>query len=90
MIKWIFPLILLVAFEAGADVVAKYFAITNKLYVAVGALVLYVVANIFWLIALKNGVSLATGAVIFSIASEVLAIFIGLLIYHEQISLLQK
>ncbi len=89
MIKWIIPLVLLVILEASADIVAKYFAITNKMYIAVGALLLYVVANIFWLIALKNGVSLATGAVIFSIASEVLAIFIGLLIYHEQISLMQ-
>jgi multidrug transporter EmrE-like cation transporter len=89
MIKWIVPLILLVVFEAGADIVAKYFAITNKMYVAVGALLLYVLANIFWLIALKGGVELATGAVIFSISSEILAIFIGLLIYHEQISVLQ-
>ena len=89
MIKWIFPLILLVLFEAGADIVAKYFAITNKMYIAAGALGLYVIANVFWLIALKSGVELATGAIIFSISSEVLAIFIGLLIYHEQISVLQ-
>ena len=89
MIKWIVPIVLLVVFEGLADIVAKYFAITNKTYVAVGALLLYVVANIFWLFALKNGAELATGAVIFSISSEVLAIFIGLLIYHEQISLFQ-
>ena len=89
MIKWIVPIILLVLFEGLADIVAKYFAVTNKIYIAIGALILYVVANIFWLIALKDGVGLATGAVIFSIASEFLAILIGLLIYHEQISLLQ-
>ena len=89
MIKWIVPIVLLVVFEGLADIVAKYFAITNKTYIAVGALLLYVVANIFWLFALKNGAELATGAVIFSISSEVLAIFIGLLIYHEQISLFQ-
>jgi multidrug transporter EmrE-like cation transporter len=89
MIKWIVPLVILVFFEGCADIVAKYFAITNKTYVAIGALALYVVANIFWLISLKHGVTLATGAVIFSIASEVLAILIGLLLYHEQISLLQ-
>lgn len=89
MSKWLIPLMLLVVFEACADIIAKYFAITNKLYVAGGALLLYVIANIFWLVSLKNGAELATGAVIFSIASEILAILIGLLIYHEQISLLQ-
>ena len=89
MSKWIVPIALLVLFEGLADIVAKYFAITNKMYVAVGALLLYVVANIFWLVALKNGAELATGAIIFSITSEVLAISIGLLMYHERISLLQ-
>lgn len=89
MYKWLIPLILLVVFEALADVVAKYFAVTNKLWIAGGALLIYIIANIFWLISLKNGAELATGAVIFSIISEVLAILIGVLIYHEQLSLTQ-
>lgn len=89
MYKWLIPLILLVVLEACADIVAKYFSITNKIWVAIGALSVYAIANIFWLISLKNGAELATGAVIFSIASEVLAILIGVLIYHETISLTQ-
>ena len=89
MAKWLFPLLLLVVFEACADIVAKYFSITNKLYIAIAALGLYVIGNIFWLVSLKNGAELATGAIIFSVASEVLAILIGLLIYHEEISKLQ-
>lgn len=89
MSKWLVPLILLVVFEALADIIAKYFAVTNKIWIAGGALVVYVVANVFWLISLKNGAELATGAVIFSIISEVLAILIGVLIYHEQLSFTQ-
>lgn len=87
--KWLAPLLLLVFFEACADLVGKYFAITNKMHIAAASLILYVVGNIFWLISLKNGAELATGAIIFSVASEVIAILIGLLVYHEQISLLQ-
>lgn len=86
MYKWLIPLILLVVFEACADIVAKYFAITNKIWIGAAALGVYIFANFFWLISLKNGAELATGAVIFSIVSEVLAILIGVLIYHEQIT----
>ena len=89
MYKWLIPLILLVIFEACADIIAKYFAITNKIWIGATALGIYVIANLFWLISLKNGAELATGAVIFSIVSEVLAILIGVLIYHEHLTLTQ-
>ncbi len=89
MYKWFIPLLLLVAFEAGADIVAKYFAITNKIWIAGGALTLYVIANVFWLISLKNGAELSTGAVLFSTVSQIFAILIGLLLYKEQITTLQ-
>ncbi len=89
MYKWLVPLILLVIFEACADIIAKYFAITNKLWIGVGALAVYIIANIFWLVSLKNGAELATGAVIFSVISQILAILIGVLIYHEHLSIIQ-
>jgi multidrug transporter EmrE-like cation transporter len=89
MIKWFFPLLLLIAFEACAHVVAKYYSITNKMYIGAGALLLYVIGNVFWLISLKNGAELSTGAIIFSLLSEILAIGIGLLVYHEHITKLQ-
>ncbi len=89
MIKWFFPLLLLIAFEACADIVAKYYAVSNKIYIAAAALCLYIVGNVFWLISLKNGAELSTGAIIFSLLSEILAISIGILLYHEQLSKLQ-
>jgi multidrug transporter EmrE-like cation transporter len=89
MYRWLIPLILLVVFEACADIIAKYFAITNKMWIGIGALGVYIIANIFWLISLRNGAELATGAVIFSVISQILAILIGVLIYHEQLSLTQ-
>lgn len=89
MYKWLVPLLLLVIVEACADIIAKYFSITNKLWIGITALCVYALANVFWLISLKNGAELATGAVIFSVISQILAILIGVLIYHEQLSLTQ-
>lgn len=89
MIYWIVPLFLLVLFEALADLIAKSWANTGKISIAGLALFGYIVANIFWLISLKNGAQLSTGAIIFSISSELLAIAIGIFLYHEQLTKLQ-
>jgi drug/metabolite transporter (DMT)-like permease len=56
---------------------------------AIGSLVAYLIANTFWLFALKNGSGLGKGAVIFSIASAVLAIILGFFFYKEPVSKLQ-
>jgi drug/metabolite transporter (DMT)-like permease len=49
----------------------------------------YLIANAFWLYAIKHGSGLARGATIFSVASALFAIIIGLVIYKEQVSLIQ-
>ena len=56
---------------------------------AVGALVAYLLANTFWLFALKNGSGLAKGAVIFSVASAFLAVGLGLFLYKEELNTVQ-
>jgi multidrug transporter EmrE-like cation transporter len=89
MKNWIFPLSLLVIFEALADIIAKKFAITHKPIIAIGALAVYLIANIFWLIALKNGAELSRGAILFSLFSYLLAIIIGVGFYKEHLSLIQ-
>lgn len=87
---WIFPLVILIVFEAIADIFAKEWSLGKRSGIyAVLALVAYLLANSSWLIALKNGSGLARGAIIFSVASAILAAIIGLLFYKEELSTVQ-
>ena|ERR1035437_42127 len=86
---WIFPLLLLIFFELVADILAKEWSLNKPLVYAFGALLSYVIANTFWLFALKNGSGLARGAIIFSVASAVIATLLGVFVYKEQLTTLQ-
>jgi hypothetical protein len=59
---WILPFTLLVVFEAFADIFAKEWQDKRGVYLAAASLFCYLVANSFWLFALKNGSGLARGA----------------------------
>lgn len=83
---WILPLSLLVLFELIADVLSKEWALHGLVIRFVGAILGYVVANIFWLIALKDGAGLARGAMIFSVASAIIAVALGAFLYKERVS----
>jgi len=89
MIKWILPLSLLIVFESLADIFAKNWSINKTIWLAVASLFLYLVANSFWLFALKNGAGLGRGAVIFSVSSAIIAVILGVLFYKEEVSRLQ-
>lgn len=84
--RWLVFLLILVAFELIADVLAKQFAIGGKLVFAVCAILGFVAANIAWIISLRTGADLSRGAVLFSVLSAVGAVAIGLLVYHERAS----
>ena len=86
MLHWILPLSLLIIFEAIADILAKEWQLHRGTLLWIGAIAGFVVANIFWLFALKNGAGLARGGMIFSVASAILATAIGLLMYKEEVS----
>ena len=45
----------------------------------------YATANIFWLFAIRKGSELARGAVLFSIGSALVGIFIGVIFYKEKV-----
>jgi len=87
--RWIIPLSLLILFESIADVFAKEWSLHGNSIRWVGAISAYIAANAFWLFALKNGSGLGRGAVIFSVASAILATAIGFLFYKEEVSPLQ-
>lgn len=83
---WVFPLVLLIVFEGVADILAKEWSVRGRLtwwLLAIGG---YVVANTFWLFAIRAGSGLTRGAIIFSVGSAILAVAIGLLLYREEIS----
>ena len=87
---WVIPLCILIFFEAIADIFAKEWSLGNRSFVyALLSLVAYLLANSSWLIALKYGSGLARGAIIFSVASAILAVIIGLVFYKEHLSTLQ-
>ncbi len=87
--KWILPITLLIVFEFLADLLAKQWSLDRRVALAIGALLSYLVANSFWLFALKNGSGLARGAVIFSVASAIVAVALGTLFYKEEVSKIQ-
>jgi drug/metabolite transporter (DMT)-like permease len=88
--SWILPLSLLVTFEVIADIFAKEWSLrTNLWYLGAGALISYIIANSFWLFALKNGSGLARGAIIFSVATAITAALLGLIWYQEKMTPIQ-
>jgi multidrug transporter EmrE-like cation transporter len=87
--KWVLPLALLIVIEAVADILAKEWSVHGSILRWVGAIGAYILANIFWLVALKDGADLGRGAIIFSVASAVLAILIGVVLYKETVTRIQ-
>lgn len=83
---WVFGLILLILFESLADVIAKEYSLYGGKIRWLGAIVGYVVANAFWLWAIKSGSGLARGAILFSVASAILATIIGIILYKENLN----
>jgi multidrug transporter EmrE-like cation transporter len=87
--KWVFPLALLILFEAIADILSKEWEIKGHWLRWLMAISGYIVANIFWLNALKNGSQLGRGSVIFSVGSAILGVVIGIILYKEHVTRLQ-
>ena len=86
---WIFPLALLIFFEAVADILSKEWALHGNWLRWTAAILGYVTANVFWLFALKDGSGLARGSIIFSVASAIVGALLGLVLYKEYLSGLQ-
>ncbi len=86
---WALPLALLIVFEAIADIISKEWSLHGGPLRSIAALSAYVFANIFWLIALKNGAGLTRGAIVFSVGSALVAVLIGLLLYKESLTKLE-
>ncbi len=89
MFKWVILLGFLIVFESLADIFAKNWSLNRHWWLAVISLLLYLTANTFWLMSLKNGAGLGRGAVVFSVSSAIIAVLLSVFIYHESSSRLQ-
>ena len=83
--NWIFGIILLIIFELIADVFSKEYALKGTWPYWLAAIAGYIVANAFWLYAIRGGSGLARGAVLFSVGSAVFAVLIGIFIFKETV-----
>ncbi len=87
--NWLIPLLLLIIFESLADIFAKEYSLKGHWYLWLAGIIGYIIANIFWLSAIKNGSQLGRGAIIFSVLSAVLAVIIGVYFYQENTNKIQ-
>lgn len=87
---WILFLLLLIAFEAIADIFSKEWSLSGTVTHWILAISSYIIANSFWLVAIRKGSGLARGATLFSIGSALIAILIGFIIYKEPISRVEQ
>jgi multidrug transporter EmrE-like cation transporter len=84
--RWVGFLLVLVAFELIADMLAKQFALSGKLVFAVCAIFGFILANLAWLLSLRTGADLSRGGVLFAVLSGIGAVLLGLFVYHEKVS----
>lgn len=87
--NWIIPLSMLVVFEIITDIFAKEWSIKQAPLIWFFAISSYVLGNIFWLYALKNGLGLGKGALVFAIVTAIIAIIIGIYFYKESVNRIQ-
>lgn len=83
------PMLFLVVFESIADIFAKKRSENNIFWYSLIAIWFYVICNIFWLFALKNGSGLGRWAIIFSVASGILALGIWFFMFKETFTPIQ-
>src|SRR3989344_8741297 len=85
-----FGLILLaILFEVFGDILFKKFALENKNSFLVVGLVIYFIATFFWAISLKYE-PLSKAISIFTVLNLIIIVLVGVLIFKENLSLINK
>ena len=87
---WILPLIGLIVFEVVADIFAKEYSLRGGWKLWLTSIAFFIICNIFWLNALKNGSGLARGGVIFSVSTALIVTILGLYFYQEELKPIQS
>jgi len=86
--KWFVPFVFLMIFETLGNYFAGLFGTIQNIFIAIFSLVIYAVANYFWLQALKDGSGLARGTVYFGVAVIIFTVLIGFAFYEEGITII--
>ena len=89
MKPWLIFIGILISVEAMADYVTGLWADRGSTWLFALAIVLYVGSTTAWLLSVKYGAGIARGGVIFAVASLVMAVLMGIFIFHETYSLKQ-
>lgn len=91
MIKILFLILIIIAtiFEVIGDIFFKKWALENNRYLLLIGLVIYFIGTIIWAISLKFEF-LSKAISIFTILNLILVVLVGILIFKEDISLVNK
>ena len=89
MKSWIFWILGLILFEGVAEYYGKVLQVTKEWKFYWVSLFFYIVCNMCWLVALRNGVGLVQGHFIFVTGSTLGTFFIGLVLFKETLSVYQ-
>ncbi len=85
-----FGLILLaILFEVFGDILFKKFALQNKNYFLIIGLIIYFIGTFFWAVSLKYE-SLSKAISIFTILNLIAVVLVGVLMFKENLSLINK
>lgn len=80
---------ILLVFETVADIFAKEYSLHTTWWLWMGSFGAYMLANVFWLVAMKNGAGLARGTTLFVLGTLVLGVVIGAVFYREHVTVTQ-
>ena len=86
MLPWVLPISFLIFFELVADFLAKEYSLKGGWIFWSLAILGYIIANSFWLYAIRHGSGLARGAIIFSVGYAVVAVALGVLFFKEHLN----
>ena len=89
MLPWVLPISFLIFFELIADFFSKEYSLKGGMFFWSLAILGYIIANSFWLYAVRHGSGLARGAIIFSVGSAVTAVVLGVFLFKEHLSITQ-
>lgn len=78
-----------VLFEVAADIFLKKWALENKSILLIVGLSLYFIGTIFWAVSLKYEL-LSKAVSVFTIVNFVLVVLVGIFLFNEKLSLLNK
>jgi multidrug transporter EmrE-like cation transporter len=87
--KWFVPFSLLMVFEIVGNFFTGLFGSIQNFFLIPLILLVYTIANYFWLQALKKGSGLARGTIYFGVGVVIVSALIGFVFYEEALTLLK-